>query len=518
MKPERAGIKVLNRLSENLLPILVLAVPVPGIVLMGFGVYALFRYGYILHFTMLLALSAFLGALGLWLAQRRKNKTILVQGEKPLVGPSPDWADFDTRVWEEVNAYMDSLLSQDSGWGSMTQHSRAVVIFTAKSYHGRSSRKELAFSAVELLRMTEEVSRRYRLTLKKHVPYIESINISFMMMVYEHKDKAQLAGKFWNMYRAYRIFTPYGLIAEARGLLMGRLFTGMSQELQCRLKKAFLQEVASVAIDLYSGRFRFEDDFAGGERIKEDQQHMVTDPDPLRLCLIGQTGSGKSAVINALLDKTSAEVNLLPSTDRMFIHEWKAEELGPVHLVDLPGLNGDQQNTRFLLHQLMESDMVLWVVKASQPSRSLDVDFWQSINSVYAEKEHRSRKRPVFIGILNQVDLLSPANEWQPPYDLDPPDSPKAEIIKQALQYNKGLLNLDQWIPLSVAKGKNHYNLGKLLSAVISRRDSALQVQLNRKRMHREKRQSLTHNLQRAGNTASAAWKNIIGNKQEPPE
>ncbi len=508
MKQAADSFRFLNRLSTGLAPLVLLAVIIPVLVLMGFGIYALFRYGYLLYFAGLLALCAAVGASGLWLMKRRAGRSVLDQVDESMVQPSKEWSEFDLKIWNETNSHIKKILQDSSLWSDMGLHAKSTAIFVAQKYHGSNSRKELAFSAIELLKMMEEVSRRYRLTLKEHVPYIEKVNISTLKMFYDHKDKASTATKFWNLYRTYRIFTPYGLLAEARGLIIGKIFTGVSQELQSGLKAAFLQEVASVAIDLYSGRFRFDEE----SQIKgpyEDNGSMAPATDPLRICMIGQVSAGKSAVVNALTGDIRAEVNRLPSTDRAAVHKCSIDGLEIIHLVDLPGLDGEDKNDQFLLQEVTRSDMVLWVVKASQSSRALDVSFHEKISSYYMEPANRSRKKPVFIGILSHVDRLKPVNEWQPPYNPESPDSPKARTIKAALEYNKSLLRMDEWIPMSVSEDKEHYHVQKLGAAVATKYDSALQTQLNRRRMGIDSEVNLAESCQRVKKAASALFKNF---------
>ena len=102
------------------------------------------------------------------------------------------------------------------------------------------------------------------------------------------------------------------------------------------------------------------------------------------------------------------------------------------------------------------------------------------------------------IGVLNQVDRLKPQDEWPPPcgscdphntndpYDtrvMDAPTSPKAKIIRQALEYNQKVLVQDRWIPLSVSPDREHFNVDRLRSLLASEYETAIQTQFNRRRM-----------------------------------
>jgi len=506
--------KNLIRLSDSLIPLLTAAVVVPFVVLIGFGVLALFKFGYMLYFVGLLAVSALAGGLSIWLIKRKAGHASIHLQDEAMVKASPDWSEFDLKAWDEAGMHISALLKQDSQWSAMQSHALDVVSFIAGRYHESNARKELAFSAVELLKMTEEISRRYRRTLMNNVPYVERLKVSTLKMFYDQRTKVSLAGKFYNLYRAYRVFTPWGLLAEARGLLLGKLFSGLNMELQSRLKEAFLQEVASAAIDLYSGRFRIDDEPALERAAARDRKLMASAPDPLRVCLAGQVSAGKSAIINALTRSMAAEINMLPSTDKVSIYKCGIEGLDIIHLVDLPGLDGKESNNRLILNEVTAGDVVLWVLKANQSARSLDLNFMKQLDDFYAKVENRSRKRPVLIGILSQVDRLKPVKHWNPPYTLDSPDSEKAGTIKQALEHNKAYFCFDEWMPLSVSADKEHYNLSQLKSVLRLKYDAALQTQLNRRRLQGGEGLQLDELYRRAGNAASALFQHLTEDKK----
>ncbi len=516
------------RLSDNMIPFLLAALVIPGIVLMGFGIFAIYRHGYVLFFMLVVAASAALTAIFLQVLKKRgghrhntpngkpgRKKVITgtnaAHGDSPdgspadattdsttgsLVRPSADWGDFDIRSWEAANAEINRLLEEDSHWQAMQHHAIGVVRFVAEAYYQGNRRGELAFTAPELLRMMEEVSRRYRRTLLDHVPFVERVNLSTIKMAYDHRDKAKTAGRAWNAYRAFRIFTPTGLVAEARSRMVNHFFAGLRSDFEHKLKQAFLQEVASVAIDLYSGRFRLAEEVPGrsGGTV-EDEKRMAPAPEPLRVCLVGQVSSGKSSVINALTGRMNAEVSVLPSTDAATVHQCRVEGIDLVHLVDLPGIDGGDRMHRKLVDEVVQSDVVLWVVKANQSARQADAVFRKKIDAFYADEKNRFRRRPVMIGVLNQIDRLKPQDEWPPPRGscdsraphhpsaADAPVSPKAEIIRQALEYNQKILAQDQWIALSVSPDREHFNVSRLRSLLASEYEAAIQTQFNRRRM-----------------------------------
>ena len=87
-----------------------------------------------------------------------------------------------------------------------------------------------------------------------------------------------------------------------------------------------------------------------------------------------EVSAGKSTIINALCSDFVAEVGVLPTTDNITVYQCFIEGRDALHLIDLPGIDGAEESRQQLLEQLVNCDIVLWVVKASQPAKSLDCE------------------------------------------------------------------------------------------------------------------------------------------------
>ena len=85
---------------------------------------------------------------------------------------------------------------------------------------------------------------------------------------------------------------------------------------------------------------------------------------------------------------------------------------------------------------------------------------------------------------MNQVDNLQPVAEWKPPYDVKEckKEDIKASVIKDALNYNKELLNVDEALPLSISPNKTMYNLDELKKYMLNAYEEGINTQLNRRR------------------------------------
>jgi uncharacterized protein len=474
------------RFSDRLKPFVLVVILPPMLLLMLFGLYAIVRYNYILTFVGLLGLLTLAAMLPLIFLRRRKQRKAPPPVDQALVAAmeTPDyWTPQDRQAQMELLPLVSELADTQPDWRAMPDVSLELARGVATVYGQGRRHAEWAFSPVALLAIAERLTQRYRRTLKENVPGIDHLKVSHVLWLEEKSDQFAPALKLVNIYRKVRLLTPEGLLAELGSQAIGQSFEGLSDEMQLRLKRLLLLEVLRASIDLYGGHFRFEDDeLSVSATTRKDDSRTAEKPEPIRICLLGQVGAGKSSVINALTEGWQAETSALPSTDRGLVYECKVDGIPFLRLLDLPGLNGDPKNEKILFEEMVQSDLVLWVLRANQPARKLDQTFgdhyqaWQS--------KHIHLQSPAIIGLLNQVDRLGNVNDWNPPYDLseENEENEKATLIREALAFNKEVLQLDDILALSVSPDREHYNVDALRELLKARYGKALNVQLNRRR------------------------------------
>lgn len=473
----------------------------PFTALACFGLYSVLAQGFLIELVVIILVLSGVPAIAVAINRfrcKRRMKEEITESAEGFVKPSADWGQGDNDIWQRLNCQIEEQLKEKSDWADLYDHSLELVSKSATEY----GKTEWSFSVPEILKVCEEVSRRYRLILQQHAPMVEKLSCSTIKYFYDKQDQVNntiVLGKvFYDAYRSYRIFTPTGLTSEIRGKILSAIFKPVGNNLILNLKKALLQEVLSVAIDLYSGRFRIdEQDLQSTQAAIEDHNRMAQPLDPLRVCLLGQVSSGKSSVINALKKEVAAEIDNLPSTDQATVYQCSVDGVDLLHLVDLPGLDGNSKIEEVLLKHITQANVVLWVLKANQPARALDSAFKARLDDWYAKPENRSKKKPVIIGVLNQVDRLKPFAEWNPPYSLDDNQSAKVTNINEALSYNQELLGLNNILPLSVSEQRQHFNLCVLENTLFDHLQEGLQVQLNQRRNEAGKDINLQQQLER---------------------
>ncbi|HEY9768336.1 MAG TPA: GTPase [Coleofasciculaceae cyanobacterium] len=150
---------------------------------------------------------------------------------------------------------------------------------------------------------------------------------------------------------------------------------------------------------------------------------------PVNIILVGRTGAGKSSVINTLFQAEKAEVDVLPSTDKIQNYRWQTPNQEVLNLLDTPGY--EQVNRPELWEQVLDyaatADLLLLVTPALDPALQMDLDFLQALKQDLPDLSA--------VGIVTQVDRLRPIREWNPPYDWREGTLPKEKSIRDATIY-----------------------------------------------------------------------------------
>ena len=503
--------KINTILSRQVAPLLMVSVGLPILVLAGLGIYFVFQQGYLLWFLAILAAVSLVTRLLLWWFHRTRLSTS-VQDESVVI-PSPDWSRQEHEIWTRGNVRIDGLLGENDEWGGLQNHAIRMVRITAEEYDCT----EWDFSVPASLRMFEEVSRRYRHTLQTHVPFVEAVKVSHLRYALQNQEKIGRFGKTYrvarNFWRGVRLLNPAAAVAsEVRDYITGEVFSKVSLETQWQLKKAFLQEVLSVAIDLYSGRFNIDEAEVQPANITEqDRSRMAVPLDPVRVAIVGQENCGKSSLVNALSGEVNAQVDVLPVHGRTTVYSCSIDGVEHLHLAELPSIDGAKHGTKELVSEMTESDIVIWVLKADQPARALDVELYSQFEEHYRRKDSMQKKQPVLLAVLSHVDVLDSSSQWNPPYDFGDASVEKVRTINQALQYNQKLLPFETIIPVCLSSDKSGCNLEQVVNCLEKNYQAAIQVQLNRRgREARQRDLSMTEQGKRLARTGQALFRKVV--------
>ena len=215
------------------------------------------------------------------------------------------------------------------------------------------------------------------------------------------------------------------------------------------------------------------------EILKSAQPETEVVQKPVKIILVGRTGAGKSSLINTLFQADKAEVDVLPSTDKIKNYTWQTPNLETLNLLDTPGY--EQVNRPELREQVLEyattADLLLLVTPALDPALQMDLDFLQALKEDLPDLNA--------IGIVTQVDRLRPIREWNPPYDWREGTRPKERSIRDATIYRAEQLGdiCDLILPIvteDLVNNRPAWNVEALSSELIGAIAPAKQLRLAR--------------------------------------
>lgn len=399
-----------------------------------------------------------------------------------------DWSDHDNEVWNHCCLTIEAQLSEQLDWQGLPELALAQLTLISQQYHGVSKNAALDFTVPELLLVISVASTRYRQLVIEYVPYIDKISVANANSLLQHKDNMQTGYSWFNQARrTLRLLNPASaVVGELRDLITNKVFTQASVALQTDMKRLLLQEVTQVGIDLYSGKLTTSDQELAGYRstaaqTDDDRQFVTTEP--LRIVLIGQSSAGKSSLINVLTQALQAEVGVLPVTNRITVHELQLEDSTAVNLIDTPGIDGTDDTMALLLEQALEADLIIWLIKATQPARAPDNELYAKLQATWTT-QHARLQAPMIMA-LTHIDQLSPKTLWQPPFDLSS-ESPKAQSIVAATESAKTRIGFPDnvlSVPVYLGDQYDHYNVDALAAQLMMLAEKSENVQRNRRRI-----------------------------------
>lgn len=473
--------------------ILGLLVAAPFVFLLGYGSYHLWLSGWSAWVWWPMAACVSLAYLLGWYWQRQ-NRLLRLDQSPPLF-----WTDRDRQAWQlvEARARAGAQLDGDklSSLDFYVATAQQMALELAGFYHPRAQDPISSLTIPEMLAVVELAAHDLAEMVDQYLPGGHLLTVRDWRRAKQATDWYQRASNVYWIISS--VFSPlntairYG--ASRAGL--ARPFQMLQQNLLLWFYSAFVHRLGTYLIALNSGRLR-----VGAQRYRQlVQKHTqpgdaesAADGSPesadsvrqVVLTLFGQVKVGKSSLINALLGEQRARTHVLPETQQVTRYELSIEGI-PTRLVlaDTVGFGHSgpkEDQLQATRESALQSDVLLLVLHARNPARQADVALLHELRRWFGERPHL--QLPPIIGVLTHIDLLSPAMEWQPPYNWQDPQRLKEQQIAQAVatvreQFGDLLADI---VPVCTAEGKVNGVQEWLLPALMSRLDQAHAVALLR--------------------------------------
>ncbi|MCB1510164.1 MAG: 50S ribosome-binding GTPase [Hyphomicrobiaceae bacterium] len=334
------------------------------------------------------------------------------------------------------------------------------------------------FTVPEALTLVGRVSSELNRFVVASVPLGDRLTVGQLLAIYRWRGMVGVAEKAYDLWRLLRFANPAAAISgELRERLSRTLVDGMRTELSRRLAQAYVREVGRAAIDLYSGRLR--PDIADAAMVDATAPGAAPSG-PLRFAVVGQSGVGKSSLINALAGEVAAPVNVVPSDGAATVHRIAREGTPGLDLIDTPSLNTEPERQAELRAELERADAIVWVLSAGRPDRSADAAFLASLRAAWAADPRRHV--PPIVFVLSGIDRLRPFKVWEPPYDVAQPTTEKGRSIRDAIDATAEDLSIlaEDIVPVMTAQPADAYNLDVVWAELAERLPAATNARLNR--------------------------------------
>jgi uncharacterized protein len=331
-----------------------------------------------------------------------------------------------------------------SDWQTFWQRCLELVGAIAKTYNPDVKRPLLNIylpQAYGLIRGTVDDTDR---AMQKLTPILNRVSIGQAVEAFEVYRKlepsARKLGKVFN-WSQWLINPTAALAKQATKKFSNQANQELLLNFAQLMREVALRNLAHQAIALYGGQTITLPEVAPDPVLPQaktqtlrailesvEPQEAVAQK-PVNIILVGRTGAGKSSLINTLFQASLAEVDILPSTDRIKTYTWKTPTNEVLNLLDTPGY--EQVNRPELRSQVLNyaatADLLLLVTPALDPALQMDLDFLQTLKQDLPDLSA--------IGIVTQVDRLRPIREWNPPYDWQEGTRPKEKSIREATSY-----------------------------------------------------------------------------------
>jgi predicted GTPase len=446
----------------------------PFLIIMGLGGYWLWQHEWLYQAIGVLSANSVL----IYALIRHRSQQIKSKKTKPsIVSPNPNWTDDDQQAWKALETVTERWKNEPDLFTNSTKAARLtndVLTTVAKHFHVNSSYPILEFPLPYLLKLITLVFNDIQNDVFNKIPGSHAVTVGDFLRAKDTFNKFNNIKSFFNA--GNLLFNWQGVfLSKARGMLLDKGINFVTDEISQRLVITYVNKLGYYAIQLYSGQITLDDIVPtdvltpySKTDIKESAENEKT-IEPLRLLILGQVNSGKSSLINAFFDDVKSATSVLPTTAEITPYVLERDGLQQAIILDSTGYGGLTHDVlpESLKKEWAKIDIILMMCSASNAARNSDIQQLNTIRSYFQQEQQLSM--PVIIAVATHIDRLRPIQEWQPPYNIQQPENPKAKNIRSFCEVISSELNLplENIVPVCLNPEIGIYNIEDGLMLII---------------------------------------------------
>jgi predicted GTPase len=423
-----------------------------------------------------------------WHWQRRRRLLHVDFSETQL-----HWTDRDLAAWKlvEARAKAGVQIPPDklSTVAFYVETAQEMALELARFYHPGVADPIAALTIPEILAVTELASHDLAEMVDQYLPGGHLLTVNDWRRARQVADWYRVASNIYWLVTG--VFAPLNTALRyvASQVSMSRPLQMLQENLLLWFYTAYVHRLGTYLIDLNSGRLRvgarrYRALLQQAQGLPAEETESVETIRRVALTIFGQVKAGKSSLINALLGEQRARADVLPATAEITHYDLHPEGIDThLELLDTVGYGHEgpkQDQVKATQEAARTSDLLLLVLHVRNPARQADLEMLQALKKWFADRPHL--KVPPILAILTHIDLLTPALEWQPPYNWQQPTRLKEQQIDQAVATVREQLGdyLVGVVPVCTAAGKEYGIQEWLLPALAQLLDQAHAVALLR--------------------------------------
>ncbi len=394
-----------------------IALLLPLLSLVVMGSIWLWQNGYVLYWALAAcSITVITYAIERWIFRVDLPDTAPAAEQSAADVADAGWSTRETAAWAEVIALSKQVRPLEiTSSNDIFDLGLRSIETVARSMHPGEEHALWKFTLPEAFALIERVSFQLSAFISESIPLGDRMTVGQFLRLYRWRSAINVAEQAYDLWRIVRLMNPAAAATqEIREQLTRRAYDWGREELAKRLVQAYVREVGRAAIDLYSGRMRLANSTRRQPAVASAIEYNGTPSsgpahqEPIRILVAGQTGSGKSSLIIALVNARRGATGTFPTANGETPHSTSFEDGHELLFIDSPGVSEVTRDLRAFIEAVDQSDLIVWVTSALQADRRIEKRLLSHIRNE-AAKDLNRKPQPLFCVVTH---VNAPASEF----------------------------------------------------------------------------------------------------------